>query len=47
MAQAKIIQVIDGEIYDVAVDREGIKHVLSVGGWHLSSDNHKQLYILS
>ena len=46
MAQAKIIQVIDGEIYDVAVDmrRESNTYCQWVAEY-LSSDNHKQLYI--
>jgi dTDP-4-dehydrorhamnose 3,5-epimerase len=44
--QGKLVQVLDGEVYDVAVDvRVGSP---SFGRWigeRLSSDNHKQLYI--
>ncbi|MFK8012508.1 MAG: dTDP-4-dehydrorhamnose 3,5-epimerase [Marinicellaceae bacterium] len=44
--QGKLVQVLKGEVYDVAVDiRKGSP---TFGQWHaelLSADNHKQLYI--
>lgn len=46
MSQAKIVQVVDGEIYDVAVDLR--KESSSFGKWvgeFLSAKNHKQLFI--
>ena len=46
MAQAKIIQVLDGEIYDVAVNiRRDSNTYCQWVAKYLSSDNHKQLYI--
>ena len=46
MAQAKIIQVVDGEIYDVAVDlRRESNPYCQWEAQYLSSDNRKQLYI--
>ena len=45
-AQGKLVQVLEGEVYDVAVDiRNGSP---SYGKWHgitLSADNHRQFYV--
>lgn len=46
MAQAKLVQVINGEIFDVAVDIR--KHSPTFGKWvgeKLSNENHKILYV--
>ena len=46
MSQAKVVQVVDGQIYDVAVDLR--KESSSYGTWvgeYLSAQNHNQLYI--
>ena len=44
--QAKLIRVINGEIYDVAVDlRRNSKNYCKWFGEYLSSDNHSQLFI--
>ena len=44
--QAKLVRVVEGEVFDVAVDlREGSK---SFGAWHgefLSAENHRQFFI--
>ena len=45
-SQAKLIQVITGEIYDVAVDIR--KGSLTFGKWvgvHLSDENHRQIFV--
>ena len=45
-AQAKLMYVIKGEIFDVAVDiRQGSPTFGKWAGAHLSSENHKQMYI--
>ena len=45
-AQAKLVRVVSGEVFDVAVDmREGSSTFLQWFGIRLSGDNHKQLYI--
>lgn len=45
-AQGKLVSVIRGEIYDVAVDiRQGSPSFGEWVGYHLSEDNHRQLYI--
>ena len=44
--QGKLVSVLDGEVFDVAVDvRWGSPCFGKWVGEHLSSDNHKQLYI--
>ena len=45
-AQAKLVRVLAGEIYDVAVDlrRESDNYCKWIGV-HLSAENHKQIYI--
>ena len=44
--QAKLIRVLDGEIYDVAVDlRRDSKNYCKWCGEYLSSENHSQLFI--
>jgi dTDP-4-dehydrorhamnose 3,5-epimerase len=44
--QGKLVQVLDGEVFDVAVDvRVGSPTFGKWVGEHLSSDNHRQLYI--
>ena len=46
MAQAKIVRVLEGEIFDVAVDlREDSNTYCEWIGEYLSSDNNQQLYI--
>ena len=46
MAQAKIVRVLEGEIFDVAVDlREDSNTYCEWIGEYLSSDNNRQLYI--
>ncbi len=46
MAQAKIVRVLDGEIFDVAVDlRKGSSSYCEWVGEYLSSENNQQLYI--
>ena len=45
-AQGKLVQVLDGEVFDVAVDvRVGSSTFGKWIGERLSSDNHKQLYV--
>ncbi len=45
-AQAKLVRVLAGEIYDVAVDlRKESDNYCEWVGVHLSAENHKQLYI--
>ena len=45
-AQAKLAQVVDGEVFDVAVDlRQGSPHFGQWFGTVLSGENHLQLYI--
>lgn len=45
-AQSKLIRVVEGEIYDVALDmRKGSPHFGKWFGIHLSADNKKQLFI--
>lgn len=44
--QGKLVQVLEGEVFDVAVDvRVGSPTFGRWTGHHLSSDNHRQLYI--
>lgn len=44
--QAKLISVVEGEIFDVAVDiRKASRTYLQWVGVHLSSQNHQKLYI--
>jgi dTDP-4-dehydrorhamnose 3,5-epimerase len=44
--QGKLVQVLDGEVFDVAVDvRVGSPHFGQWIGESLSSDNHRQLFI--
>lgn len=44
--QGKLVQVIQGEVYDVAVDiRYGSPHFGRWFGARLSSDNHMQIYV--
>ena len=44
--QGKLVQVLDGEVFDVAVDvRVGSPTFGRWSGHHLSADNHRQLYI--
>ncbi len=46
MAQAKIVRVLDGEIFDVAVDlRKDSSSYCKWVGKYLSSENNQQLYI--
>ena len=46
MAQAKIVRVLDGEIFDVAVDlRKDSSTYCKWIGEYLSSENNQQLYI--
>ena len=45
-AQAKLVQVITGEIYDVAVDiRKGSPTFGKWIGVHLSDENHRQIFV--
>jgi dTDP-4-dehydrorhamnose 3,5-epimerase len=45
-AQAKLVRVIEGEIYDVAVDaRRGSPHYGRFAAMHLSAENFRQLYV--
>ena len=45
-AQAKLVQVLSGEVFDVAVDiRKGSPHFGKWVGVHLSAENKRQLYI--
>jgi dTDP-4-dehydrorhamnose 3,5-epimerase len=44
--QGKLVQVLDGEVFDVAVDvRVGSPTFGRWVGYHLSGENHRQLYI--
>lgn len=44
--QGKLVQVLDGEVFDVAVDvRVGSPAFGQWVGYHLSGENHRQLYI--
>lgn len=44
--QGKLVTVIDGEVFDVAVDvRRGSPHFGAWHGVHLSADNKRQLYV--
>ena len=45
-AQAKLVQVLQGEVFDVAVDiRRGSPTFMHWVGIHLSAENHRQLFI--
>jgi dTDP-4-dehydrorhamnose 3,5-epimerase len=45
-AQGKLVQVLQGEVFDVAVDiRQGSPHFGQWFGTHLSADNRLQMYI--
>lgn len=45
-SQGKLVQVLQGEVFDVAVDiRLGSPHFGQWFGVHLSAENHKQLYV--
>jgi dTDP-4-dehydrorhamnose 3,5-epimerase len=45
-AQGKLVQVLDGAVFDVAVDvRVGSPTFGRWGGYELSSENHRQLYL--
>ena len=45
-AQGKLVQVLQGEVFDVAVDiRRGSPHFGRWTGRYLSGDNHRQLWI--
>jgi len=44
--QGKLVQVLTGEVFDVAVDiRRGSPTFGQWEGYHLSGDNHRQLYV--
>jgi dTDP-4-dehydrorhamnose 3,5-epimerase len=45
-SQGKLVQVLRGEVYDVAVDvRQGSPHFGQWVGVHLSGDNHRQFWV--